>query len=130
MPTPPHLRKWQRNQIFEAIQSVGLDPKEFDLEDSDAAVRIKHKWSESYFVIGGNAGQIRVLDAKINYIVEAAGRLGRTDWRGLFVGVIVSYILTAALPPESAHAIFRTFVTLLQAIGHLYGYRLPELPGA
>lgn len=74
--------------------------------------------------------QMRVLDAKINYhLVEAAGRLGRTDWRGLFVGVIVSYILTAALPPESARSIFLTFMTLLRAIGHLYGQKLPELPG-
>jgi len=72
-----------------------------------------------------SAEQMRVLDAKINYLVEAAGRLGRTDWRGLFVGVIVSYILTVALPPESAHSIFMTFMTLLRAIGHLYGF--PEL---
>lgn len=56
MPASPHLQKWQKNQLFEAIQGVGLDPREFDLEDGDAAVRIKHKWSESYFIVGGNAG--------------------------------------------------------------------------
>jgi len=56
MPASPHLQKWQRNQIFDAIQSVGLDPKEFDLESGDAEVRIKHKWSQSYFIVGGNAG--------------------------------------------------------------------------
>jgi hypothetical protein len=27
-PTPP-LQKWQRNDIFEAIQAVGLDPRDF-----------------------------------------------------------------------------------------------------
>jgi hypothetical protein len=27
----PLLRKWQRNDLFEAIQAVGLDPRDFDL---------------------------------------------------------------------------------------------------
>jgi hypothetical protein len=51
-----HLQKWQKNQIFEAIQAVGLDPKEFDLEDDDAEIRVKHKWSESCFIIDGDPG--------------------------------------------------------------------------
>jgi hypothetical protein len=44
---PPLLQKWQRNNIFEAIQSGGLDPREFDLDDSGIEVRIKHKWSDT-----------------------------------------------------------------------------------
>jgi hypothetical protein len=50
------FQKWQKNQIFEAIQTAGLNPKEFDLQDQDAEVRIKHKWSASCFTIGGDAG--------------------------------------------------------------------------
>jgi hypothetical protein len=48
------VQKWKKNQIFEAIKGVGLDPREFDFEDGGADVRIKHKWSESYFIIGDN----------------------------------------------------------------------------
>ena len=48
---PSRLQKWQTNQIFKAIQAVGLDPKGFDLENNDAEVSIKHKWSVSYFSI-------------------------------------------------------------------------------
>jgi hypothetical protein len=55
MPPSPQLQKWQKNHIFEAIQQAALDPREFDLNDDGAEVRIKHKWSESYFIIGGNA---------------------------------------------------------------------------
>jgi hypothetical protein len=43
------MQKWKKNEIFEAIQAVGLDPKEFDLEDADGEVQIKHKWSTSCF---------------------------------------------------------------------------------
>jgi hypothetical protein len=213
------LQKWQRNSIFEAIEAVGLDPREFDLAGKRAEVRIKHKRSESYFIIGGNPGhyvgnyvvgdasawpykvyswqamigrlsswleevkrdletpdlwaelqreaellgagsdeiaentpftpdeqkeiagrlqeraeyvrrtyslsepQMRLLNAKLDYLVSAAGRLGRIDWRNAFAGAILSFILGATLPPESLRHIFWT---LLRAVGHLYG--LPELP--
>src|ERR1700730_7080646 len=53
------LQKWQTNRIFEAIQSVGVSPQEFEFEDRGAEVRLKHKWSESCFVFGGNAGHYR-----------------------------------------------------------------------
>jgi hypothetical protein len=215
----PQLQKWQKNQIFEAIQGVGLDPREFDFNDADSEVRIKHKRSESYFTVGGNrlpyvgryvvgdapawpyevyswqtlmtrvsrwledvkrdfetpdmwaelqreaellgdvsneaientrftaeeqkeiagrlqeladsakrkyslsAEQMRVLDAKINYLIDAAGRLGRSDWRGVFVGVMLTFVLASAFPPES---VAKFVLTLLRAIGHLYG--LPALP--
>ena len=216
LPTP-RLQKWHKNDIFEAIQAFGLHPRDFDLEDSDAVSRIKHKWSESCFNIGGGPGrysvsyvvgdgsawsidvyswetlisrvsgwlksvkhdldtpdlwaelqrevdllgagsdevtentpftpdeqkeiarrlrelaqyasnkyslsgvQIQALDAKLDYLVKASGRVGRVDWRSIFIGTIFSFILSAALPSESAHDIL---LTLLRGIVSLY----PELP--
>ena len=52
----PLLQKWQRNVLFEAIQAVELDPRDFDLTDSGTEVQIKHKWSKSIFIIGGRPG--------------------------------------------------------------------------
>jgi hypothetical protein len=214
---PPLLQKWQRNNIFEAIQSGGLDPREFDLDDSGIEVRIKHKWSESGFIVRRESGyyvgqyvvgegyvwpygpcswqtlmprvstwlkevkqdldtpdlwaelqrdaqligvgfnkvtdntpftadeqieiaarlqelaksardtyslsqeQIRALDAKMDYLITAAGRLGRKDWLTVYIGAILSFILGAALPSESVHGLL---LTSLRAMGLLY----PELP--
>src|ERR1700691_4503420 len=57
MSPSPLLPKWKKNEIFKAIEAVGLNPREFDLiGNGDVEVRIKHKWSESYFVVGGGAG--------------------------------------------------------------------------
>jgi hypothetical protein len=50
------LLKWMRNDIFQAIQAVGLDPKEFDLEDDGDEAQIKHKWSASNFIIARKSG--------------------------------------------------------------------------
>ena len=51
------LQKWKKNEIFENIQAVGLDPKDFDLEVGDVEVRINLKWSGSCFIIGGGPSQ-------------------------------------------------------------------------
>jgi hypothetical protein len=218
------LPKWKKNEIFEAIQKAGLDPKEFDVKDADSKVRLEDKWSKSYFIIGGDAGryvgsygagdtpdwpyevyswntlmdrlsrwlkevkldletpdlwqelqreakllgntsneaventrftadeqkeivqklqelaehvrvtyslspkQVRVLDEKIDYVIAATGHLGRIDWRNAFVGAIVGYVLSAAIPPESARSIFLTFITLLRSIAQLFGHGFSELP--
>jgi hypothetical protein len=71
---------------------------------------------------------MEILNAKIDYLVDAAGRLGRKDWYNIFVGAIVGYILTVAVPPESARSIFSIFTTFLRAIGHFFGHGLPQLP--
>jgi hypothetical protein len=53
------LEKLFRNGLFKAIEAAGLDPGEFDLDLGDneqSEARISHRWSESYFVLGGNFG--------------------------------------------------------------------------
>jgi hypothetical protein len=215
---PPLLQKWHRNDIVEAIQAGGLDPRQFNLNDSGIEARWKHKWSASCFIIGGGPGhyvgqrivgdspvtwpyevyswqalmervstwvhdvkrdldtpdlwaelqretkllgagsnvvtentvftaeeqkqiaerlrelakhvsqmhslskaQIDALEEKLDYLVDASGRLGRKDWLNAFIGATFGYVLAAALPPDSARIIFQTF---LRAVGLLY----PELP--
>lgn len=216
----PALQKWQSNLFVEAIQGVGLDPRNFDLTDDDGEIRIKHRWSPSCFTIRSNglsivalyvvgdgpewpiaaqswvtlpprinywlkevkrdletpdlwaelqrddrllfratfddvtenssftldeqneiatrlralgehakrtyslsAAQMRAVDAKLDYLVNAARRLGRKDWLNICAGAILGLILVVALPPEAARGIL---LGLLQTIGHLYG--LPEPP--
>src|ERR1700686_927326 len=61
------------------------------------------------------------LEEKVKFLVDASARLGRKDWLIVFMGVVLPFILSASLPPESARTIFTTF---LRGIGVLY----PELP--
>jgi hypothetical protein len=68
---------------------------------------------------------MRVLEAKLDYLAAAAGRLGRIDWREVFAGTMLTFVLTAALPPESARDIL---LTVLRSIGHILGHEFPELP--
>jgi hypothetical protein len=68
--------------------------------------------------------QMRALNDKLSYLVDAAGRLGRTDWRGVLIGTMLSFVLSVALPPDPARHIF---FSILRGIGHRYGF--PELEG-
>ena len=71
-----------------------------------------------------SATQKRTLNEKLDYLTDAASRLGRVDWREVFIGTAFTFVLSTAFPPDSARHIF---FTLLRAIGHRYGF--PELGG-
>lgn len=50
--------------------------------------------------------QMSDLNAKLDYLAKATDRLGRIDWRNIFIGSIFSFVIAAALSPESARDMF------------------------
>jgi hypothetical protein len=46
-------------------------------------------------------GQYEVLAARLDYLVEASGRVGRTDWRNLLIGSLHSLVIEAVLPVQA-----------------------------
>lgn len=71
--------------------------------------------------------QTQLLEDRLNYLAAATRRVGRKDWLLLAAGVMLSYVLEAALPPEAARDILGT---LLRSIGHILGGGPPALPGS
>jgi hypothetical protein len=71
--------------------------------------------------------QLRLLEERLDYLVDAAGRVGRKDWFLMAAGVMFSYVLAAALPPDSATHILGT---LLTSIGHILWGGPLGLPGS
>lgn len=70
--------------------------------------------------------QTRLLEEKLDYLAAATTRVGRKDWVLMAAGVMLGYVLTAALPPEAARDIL---VTLLSSIGHILEGGPLGLPG-
>jgi hypothetical protein len=216
------LAKWQRNDVFEAVQKAGLSPEEFEWEVGPTESTLHHLPSGAWFVFGGDVGshatrysagdapiaerkpaswfglteqvelwlwdvkrdietpdlwarlqrerellaavsdeaidntpfapaeqeeiaaqlqelkdqlsrehslsdeQARLLDERVAYLVDAAGRVGRKDWFLMATGVMLSYVLAAALPQDSATHILGT---LLTSIGHILWGGPLGLPG-
>jgi hypothetical protein len=78
------LEKWKSNQVFKAIEAAGLNPAEFDWDNSAADICIRHRSSESYFDFGGVAGQYIVRYATGD---EPATQLAKYTWEALMASV-------------------------------------------
>ena len=216
------LKKWQKNEVFDAVQGAGLSPEEFDWDLGDDESTLRHRPSGAYFAFRGVAGayvsryvtgdspaeertglsqyrlmeqvklwlfhlkhdintpdlwaqlqgeaellgavsdeaidntpltpaeqeeiagqlkelrdyvsrthslseaQSQLLEERLDYLAAAAKRVGRKDWLLMAAGVMLSYVLGAALPPHAASDILGT---LLTSIGHILGHGPLGLPG-
>lgn len=69
--------------------------------------------------------QMLTLEAKIDDLEAAAGRIGRKDWRLLFCGVMFTVIVTGLLSPEAVQHIL---VKVLHGLENLFGGGPPQLP--
>jgi hypothetical protein len=87
------------------------------LQDVKESVRRAHSLSEP---------QMRLLDERLDYLVDAAKRTGRRDWLLMLAGVMLSYVVAVELPPEAARDILDTF---LRGIARILGGDFPQLPG-
>lgn len=50
--------------------------------------------------------QLKVLERKIDHLTEIAVDLSKFDWKGLFVGTIVSIIVQLSVTPDNAKALW------------------------
>lgn len=67
------------------------------------------------------------IEDRLAYLEEAAGRMGRVDWRNAFVGVMLGLVVEAVAPPEVVREVL---ALALRGLSHLFGVPLPELPRA
>jgi hypothetical protein len=72
-----------------------------------------------------SAEQHAALKDRLDYLVEAADRLPRLDWRNALLGVLFGQVVQAILPAEVVRDVV---VTLGRTLGPLFGVEMPELP--
>jgi hypothetical protein len=70
-----------------------------------------------------SAEQLKYLDARFDYLDDAATRLGRKDWIVIFVGSLTNIIVGLALTPSIARELFHIAGTVLGWI-----VKIPFLP--
>jgi hypothetical protein len=96
-----------------------LENTQFSLEEQN---RIAQQLNEAKAYVHATyeltSEQGKSIDAQLDYLVDAAKRQGRIDWRNLVVGTLLSLVLQAVLPPEAAQSLL-TFV--LRSLAGLFG---------
>jgi hypothetical protein len=70
--------------------------------------------------------QYEAIDVRLDYLTEAATRIGRIDWRTMLLGAFLSLLLAVIVPPEPVRELL---VLTLRALAPLFGGGPPELPG-
>jgi hypothetical protein len=67
----------------------------------------------------------QVLEARIDYLIEASTRMGRRDWLNIFIGGIFGWALNGIVPPEGVREVL---ALTAHGLGHLFGGAVPQLP--
>jgi hypothetical protein len=83
-PSARLLRKFQKNDIFDAIQTAGLKPVEFDIVDGESEFRVKHRWSDSYLTISGKPSKYTVRHRVGD---ESEWQIDKYSWVGVMQSV-------------------------------------------
>jgi hypothetical protein len=71
--------------------------------------------------------QMRAIESRLDYLADAARRLGRFDWRQTLVGTLLGLVVQAVVPSEP---IQDALALIGRGLGHLFGGGLGELPPA
>jgi hypothetical protein len=71
------------------------------------------------------AEQAAALESRLDYLVDAAKRTSRLDWRTLLVGTMFQLAVEAIVPPE---AVRHGLVWALRGLGALFGVEPPDFP--
>ena len=69
--------------------------------------------------------QFDLLSRKLDYMAQAAERLGRKDWLNLAIGTLTSFVVGAAINSDAARYLFQTAG---DALSWLFGAALKLLP--
>jgi hypothetical protein len=126
--TPDLWAELQRDaELFQAATDEAIENTPFtSAEQEEIAGQLRELRDHVSRAHSPSESQMRLLDERLDYLAAAAGRVGRKDWLFMVAGVMLSYALEAALPPEAARDILGT---LLTSIGHILGRGPLGLPG-
>jgi hypothetical protein len=66
--------------------------------------------------------QIHALETRIDYLIDATGRLPRLDWRNAALGALIGHALQTAVPSEVVRDVLGM---IFRGLGQLFGLDLP-----
>jgi hypothetical protein len=100
----------EENTPFSASEQAEIRQQ---FEEVKALLRGSYTLSEAQF---------EALDARLDYLADAAARLGRIDWREALVGALLGLVVQAVVPPEPVRTVL---LTVTRGLGHLFGLHVP-----
>jgi hypothetical protein len=72
-----------------------------------------------------NKGELEAIESRLDYLADAANRLGRVDWREALAGALLGLVVQMVVPVEPVRA---ALTVLGRALGHMFEAGPLELP--
>lgn len=69
--------------------------------------------------VKGNTQEIKAINDKLDYLIDSSKRMGRIDWKNVFVGAIVNIITSVGLNPEQGQIVVTLFQSAVSGIMRL-----------
>jgi hypothetical protein len=106
-------------ELASAVKTLGPDRPFTTDERTRIAERLEdiHRFLLATRKLRG--GQDAFVRDRLNYLKEASGRQSREAWMLMFMGVILSFILSSIVPPEAVQEFLRLVVDRIMGTGGL-----------
>jgi hypothetical protein len=115
----------QQTQLLGSASDDGLENTPFTPDErAEVARQLNEFRQRAKAEYSLSATQSEDLDSKVDYLVDAADRLGRKDWLNACMGALVGYFLATALSPDASRKIF---LMLLDNVAGFFGHGLRGL---
>lgn len=103
--------------LFEAAPNAADENTLFNQQEKkEIAEQLRKLGEQAQNTYSLSEIQVKELNIKLDYLIKASDRIGRIDWHNALAGAIIGFVLTAALPPETARTMFLMFVQVTKTI--------------
>ncbi len=110
--------KWER--LESEIQSININ---FDNEEDKFSVQEYEDLQRKILIlkegipsIGLLSEQERIINEKLDYLVESAKNMKKFDWKSLFIGIMFSIIIQLEVTPDNA----KSLLSLIKQVFHSF----------
>jgi hypothetical protein len=115
----------RQTELLSGSSEDSLENTPFTPDEQDDIAKqlneLREYWKGAYAL---TESQLKDLDSKIDYLNDAATRLGRKDWLNACIGTVFAWVVVTALPPDASRHVLGM---LLSGIAHFFGHHLPGL---
>lgn len=100
--------KW--NRLFKEIEGIGFN---FENNEDKFTVREYEDLKQRIFTLKASIStvgllpeQITAINTKLDHLTDVAKEMNKFDWKGLFVGTIITIVIQLNVNPQNAQALW------------------------
>jgi hypothetical protein len=104
------------------VENISFNETEdFSLEQK---TQIKLGFAELKFILArdyaNNDNQIKLINDRLDYLIDAVDRLNKTDWKGILISTVIGMITSLTLDRERGAELMNLFINIIHIAPTLF----------